>query len=56
VAERLTIELWRSGAGQIEGRAWPKEGRPVLTFAGVLELLKVLEDLGNLGPPTPSTP
>jgi hypothetical protein len=46
VEVRLVIELTRSSDGRIEGEVTGGDDRPALAFSGVLELLKVLEDLG----------
>jgi len=46
VGVRLVIELSRSSDGRIEGEVIGESGRSALAFSGVLELLKVFEDLG----------
>ena len=43
---RLMLELTRSSDGRIEGEITSGNGQSVHAFSGVLELLKVLEDLG----------
>ena len=42
---RLIVEIDRTPDGRIEGRVRPDASQPWRPFSGVLELLKVLEDL-----------
>jgi hypothetical protein len=42
---RLVVEIVRSSDGRLEGRARPDGSQVSTAFSGVLELLKVLEDL-----------
>jgi hypothetical protein len=42
---RLLVEIKRAADGRLDGRARVRAGDPWTPFSGVLELLKVLEDL-----------
>lgn len=50
---RVTLDLVRSGDGRLEGTAATEAG-PEHPFSGMLELLRVLEDLQPVAPRPPS--